>query len=99
VDIQGDRAVVGTPGYWGGTSPWPILAGSAYVFEKSGGVWSQTQKLTASDGRLRDYFGCSVALSGETILVGAQQDCGFRLDKHGSAYLFGSSAESVGSWV
>ena len=31
--------------------------GAAYVFVKSGGTWSQQQKLTASDGAANDYFG------------------------------------------
>ncbi|MGH9379901.1 MAG: S-layer homology domain-containing protein [Thermoanaerobaculia bacterium] len=45
--------------------------GSAYVFTESGGVWSQQAKLTAADGAVADYFGVSVALDGDTALVGA----------------------------
>src|SRR5579875_695667 len=47
--------------------------GAAYVFVRSGSVWSQQQKLTASDSVLFDNFGTSVALSadGNTALIGA----------------------------
>ena len=49
-----------------------INQGSAYVFVRSGGVWSQQQKLLASDAAAGDAFGCSVAISGETVVVGAR---------------------------
>ncbi len=45
--------------------------GAAYVFASNGSVWSQQQKLVATDGVANDFFGLSVALSGSTALVGA----------------------------
>src|SRR5579875_2483355 len=47
--------------------------GAAYVFVRSGSVWSQQQKLTASDAAANDNFGTSVAVSadGNTALIGA----------------------------
>jgi len=47
--------------------------GAVYVFIRSGGVWSQQARLTASDGALGSHFGSSVALSvdGSMALVGA----------------------------
>jgi hypothetical protein len=45
--------------------------GCAYVFERFGGVWTQTQKLVASDPGTQNYFGTSVAVSGDALLVGA----------------------------
>ena len=48
-----------------------VVQGSAYVFVRSGGVWSQQQKLLASDAAAGDEFGLSVAISGETVVVGA----------------------------
>lgn len=47
-------------------------AGSAYIFERNGGVWSQFQKIDASDRVEGDDFGVSVGISGHTVLVGAQ---------------------------
>ena len=49
-------------------------AGAAYVFVRSGSTWSQQQKLTANDGAAGDCFGNSVALSGDTLVVGARRN-------------------------
>lgn len=46
-------------------------AGSAYIFEKNGGTWSQLQKIDASDRVTMDEFGISVGLSENTVIVGA----------------------------
>jgi len=46
-------------------------SGSAYVFVRSNGTWTETAKLIASDGTDSDTFGRAVALDGNTILVGA----------------------------
>ena len=40
-------------------------------YVRSNGVWSEQQKLTASDGAEGDYFGCSVAIDGDTAVIGA----------------------------
>lgn len=50
--------------------------GSAYVFMRNGSTWTQEVKLLADDGSDADYFGSSVAVSGNTVLVGAQSDDG-----------------------
>ncbi len=63
-------------------------SGSAYVFIKpASGSWVSTStaaKLTASDGAENDQFGFSVAVDGNTVVVGADQDD----SKRGSAYVF-----------
>jgi hypothetical protein len=46
-------------------------AGSAYIFEKNAGVWSEMQKIDASDRITLDEFGISVGLSEHTILIGS----------------------------
>ncbi len=61
--------------------------GSAYIFNRSGAVWSQGAKLTASDGAAGDQFGFSVSLSGDYAVIGAPNDDGNSADE-GSAYLF-----------
>jgi hypothetical protein len=84
VSINGNYAVVGAPGDdVGGEAD----RGSAYVFFRSGSVWTQQDKLTASDGSPSDNFGASVAISGSYIIVGAPGDDGLFND-HGSAYIF-----------
>jgi len=48
-----------------------LSAGAAYVFTRTGSTWSQQAYLKASNTELRDQFGSSVAVSGDTALVGA----------------------------
>ena len=51
--------------------PRRLGCGSAYVFVRSGTSWTEQQLLTASDPGEDDLFGCSVACSGGTALIGA----------------------------
>ena len=51
-------------------------SGAAYVFEKSGGAWTQTAYLKASNTGAADYFGISVAIDGSLIAVGAHVEDG-----------------------
>ncbi|MFN0009762.1 MAG: FG-GAP repeat protein [Planctomycetota bacterium] len=67
VAIDGDTIVVGAF-----TAGWPI-AGAAYVFRRSGTTWSQEALLTAANGD-SDWFGYSVSISGDTIVVGAPKE-------------------------
>jgi hypothetical protein len=45
--------------------------GAAYVFERRQGVWQFTQQLIAADGNADDSFGASLAIHGDTIVIGA----------------------------
>lgn len=62
-------------------------AGAVYLFENLGGGWSETHKLTASDGDERERFGYSVDLDLDTLLVGARADVVNGL-RSGSAYVY-----------
>ena len=46
-------------------------SGAAYVFVRSGTNWSQQAYLKASNTGAGDHFGISVAVSGDTVVVGA----------------------------
>jgi hypothetical protein len=81
VALAGDTALVGAMGD-------DSAAGAAYVFVRNGTAWSQQAKLTASDGAPNDYFGYSVAIAGETALVGAYFDVTATGANTGSAYVF-----------
>lgn len=83
VALSGDIAIVGAPG----KDDFFSNAGSAYFFERVGGVWTQTAKLLAVDGSFAEFFGESVALSGVTALVGARFDDDLG-DESGSATIF-----------
>jgi uncharacterized protein YuzE len=62
-------------------------AGAAYVFIRSGTTWTQQQKIQASDPQDTDYFGNKVAISGDTVLVGAYKEDTTATDA-GAAYIF-----------
>jgi FG-GAP repeat len=65
--------------------------GAAYVFVKPPSGWAnmtQTAKLTASDGAFGDWFGVSVAISGDTVLIGASQRIAGYPTAPGEAYVF-----------
>ena len=83
VSLSGDRALVGAR--WDDDNG--SRSGSAYVFDYDGMNWSQSQKLTASDGAKDDFFGHSVSLSGDRALVGAYRDSD-NGSRSGSAYVF-----------
>lgn len=89
----GDVALVGANTE---ESPNGEFSGAAYVFERSGGAWSQTAKLVAEDGDDDDLFGRTVALSGagDAAIVGAHNDTPNGRDS-GAAYVF---ERSGGGW-
>ena len=93
VSVSGDTAVIGADSddHAGGTN-----AGSAYVFVRSGGIWTQQAKLAASDAASGDVFGCSVSLSDDTAVIGAFLDSHAAGSGAGSAYVF---VRSGGVWT
>jgi hypothetical protein len=62
--------------------------GSAYVFNRQGGVWVETRKLIVNDVTAEAHFSFSVAVSGSTIVVGAPEDRIGGKPFQGSAYVF-----------
>jgi hypothetical protein len=85
VAIDGDTAVVGAPDDEVGAN---TFQGTAYVFVRSGPVWSEQAQLAANNGDAGDLFGAAVAVSGDTALAGAANDeVGANADQ-GTAYVF-----------
>ncbi|MBL4659585.1 MAG: FG-GAP repeat protein [Alcanivoracaceae bacterium] len=78
VDISGDTIVVGaafedsnaTGVNNDETNDLSIQSGAAYVFTRNAEIWSQQAYLKASNTSYTDWFGYSVAISGNTIVVG-----------------------------
>jgi hypothetical protein len=94
VALDGDTLVVGALGEDGngeGVNPGPAAeandtageTGAVYVFVRNGGTWAQQAYLKSSDPVIGALFGASVAISGDTIVVGAPGEEGF-----GAAYVF-----------
>lgn len=62
--------------------------GSVYFFTRSGTVWTQRRRIVADGGAADDRFGTAVALSGDTLVVGADYDTVGTNTRQGSAYVF-----------
>ncbi len=83
VDISRDVAVIGAFG----TDQSGSSSGSVYVYRNNGTSWVFETRLVAPDGAANDFFGYSVAVSGNVVLVGAYgvDDSG---TESGAAYAF-----------
>lgn len=92
VDIDGDTIIVGSFARIGAND----YQGAAYIFERSGGVWREETKLIALDGEVNDRFGFSVALEGDTAVVGAIGDDIDDRQNQGSISIF---TRGEGGWL
>ncbi|EYF00960.1 hypothetical protein [Chondromyces apiculatus] len=90
--ISGDTAVIGAPR---ATVAAVGEAGAAYVFTRTGGAWVEQQKLTASylpGSPVAARFGASVAISGDTVVIGAPAP--MPVGSPGRAYVFTRSGST-----
>jgi hypothetical protein len=83
VAVSGGTVVVGRR-----YESYGVCGGAVYVFQDKAGVWRQTADLESPNGRACDDFGTEVAISGTTVLAGADQARGT-----GRAYLFTRTPE------
>jgi len=86
VALNGDTAVIGA--YRDDSAK-----GSAYVFLRNGTTWTQQARLTAADGSALDEFGFSVAVDGNSAIIGAVSDSDAG-SLSGSAYVFTRSGSA-----
>ncbi|RYD36329.1 MAG: choice-of-anchor D domain-containing protein [Verrucomicrobiaceae bacterium] len=111
VAVSGDIVVVGAPGEKSSTrginsapNDDSISVGAAYIFLRSGGVWGQQAYLKASNARGGDQFGSAVAVSGDTVVIGAYGEASITtginsvpdystFGEAGAAYVFVRSGE------
>ena len=89
VSIDGDTVIVGS--WWEDTTA--SGAGSAYIYTRSGSTWTEQQKIQASDAEENGYFGYSVAISGDTVIVGAYL-AKYLGDFAGAAYIYTRSGST-----
>ena len=95
VAAAGDTIIVGAPEDFASLNP-----GAAYAYQRDeGGLdnWGEVAKLTASDAEPRDNFGSSIAMSGDTAVVGAIWEDSGGLDA-GAAYVLQRDAGGLNSW-
>jgi hypothetical protein len=69
-----------------------FFSGAVYVFTFNGSTWTQQQKLHAHDAQASASFGFHLAMSGDTIVIGAPQN---QVGNHtlGAAYIFTRSSQ------
>ena len=79
-------------GVGGPTDNSEAQAGAAYVFVRSGATWSQQAYLKASNAQFFDNFGLSVAVAGDTVVVGAHSE-----DSNGTGGPSNNSASDAGA--
>lgn len=92
--VSGGRLVVGAPQE---TVDGFSRAGSLYLFEGSAATWTETGKHHAPTPAAREFYGVSVALDGDNLLVGAyQSDTSLPFTRAGYACLYQLSANDPG---
>jgi hypothetical protein len=98
VSISGDTAIIGAPyadvdGH--------AAQGAAYVFSRHQGgthAWGQVARLTAPDGAAENWFGASVSISGDTLVVGAHGAAVDGSNGQGAAYVFARDQGGHNAW-
>lgn len=83
VGVSGDAVVIGA---WGDTVS-GVACGSASVYRWNGSKWNAETLLAPADGATDDWFGAALAISGDTVVIGAPYDDDSG-EKSGSAYIF-----------
>ncbi len=119
VALSGDTLVVGAPyesSQYGGVEPGAdaekddtmYAAGAVYVYVRSGTTWTQEAYIKAPYPDKNDYFGCAVAIDGDTLVVGASGEASDvtgvdsttkdnnNAAKAGAAFVF---VRSYGTWT
>ncbi|MCC5821909.1 MAG: FG-GAP-like repeat-containing protein [Phycisphaerales bacterium] len=93
VAIDGNTAIVGSPHGGAGSNP----NGKAYMFDLAGasGFVTETARLVPTNGAIGDQFGASVAIDGDSVVVGALRNEGNNGVRAGTVYLF-DVANAVG---
>jgi hypothetical protein len=91
VAIQDNTILVGAYAWDGGTPPFILNdddRGAAYVFTRSGTVWTQQTEILAGDGERGDNFGIGVGVSGDSAIVGSRHATAVGTVAAGAAYVY-----------
>lgn len=87
LSFDGGTALIGADGTSDGST---LMNGAAYVFTRSGEIWTQQAKLFASDKESNSQFGWKVSISGDgyNLLIGANRKSDNGTSFNGAAYSF-----------
>ncbi len=94
ISVYGDTIALGDPYYDVGANS---SQGSVRLFERSNGVWTLRQTVTAADGAYGDFFGSDVALDADTLVVGVPYDDVGPNPDRGSVRVFTRSGTTWGA--
>lgn len=94
LDVDGNIAVVGAPSHDGLGSGYHPSIGLVYVFRYDGSAWIEEQMLAPPDVASYYYFGHSVAIDGEHIIVGTAPSYG----RPSAVYIFSYQSQTA-EWV
>ena len=89
--ISGEELLVGRTGMVAGFPMPPSVTGAIHLFRRTGGTWRETGTITATDGKIGDNYGGSLAADGSWLAVGASKHAG-----SGAVYLY---ERRGGSWA
>lgn len=87
IAIENETIFVGAPGTLNG-----LGSGSVYVFTYESGMWLQDQKLESDQLTDGDMLGCSIAVHGGTVAIGAPGHESGGVTNSGSVLIFEESA-------
>lgn len=95
--IDGDIMVVGAhPSWLSFGESWTLSSGLAYIYQRlPDGTWAEVARLSSDDRA--DRFGDSVAVSGDTVVIGAPHANG-RVAGAGAVYVFSRNQGGAGRW-
>lgn len=91
IALEGDTAVISAPGYFD-----VPMAGAVHVFTRLGTRWVEQQELRPSDGEVEDFFGLSLALSGDTLAVGSGEARAYVFVRTGAGWVEQQKLEIAG---
>jgi hypothetical protein len=83
ISLDGDYLAVGAVG----AKLNGIMNGAAYIFVKGGNTWTQQTKILSTTPTPNGYFGCSVSLEGDLVVVGASDEVYAQIET-GTAHIY-----------
>jgi hypothetical protein len=86
VAVDHDLLAIGAPG--ADLNPTTALPGFVYLYQRTNGVWFEQLRVNAPDAQRADRFGASIAISGQTLVVGSSLHSDFGSTNSGGIYVF-----------
>lgn len=104
VSVSGNYAVIGASDDDGAADGMPALAsaGAAYLFFNNSGTWMQIKKLYPSARAYGAFFGRSVCIKGDYIIVGSESQTDINeqnpIQGAGAAYIYAKDEGGPDNW-